>query len=704
MKSNGFSMKIRAKLLIAFLSIALLTVVVGGIGIYFNGHLADKSEMIAVKLAPLGDAAMEIKLSATTAHLVFEEIMGGDTTEDIQQVWDALDEALWYSDAILQGGENEEGTFFATEDPRVREKIESVRKDIEKFIKSAHERYTLFAASGGIGSEADQIFDDSYEVIQASLDTIRKSSQNISVVNLSGEAQYLTANGHLFLEELLGGDDENKIEDILNNFRKSKVNVERIGTLIGSNAVNPIIKNYEAFITSARKRYESMGTSVSAGSAADTAFDETYETFIGEADVAETLIHETMEEGMRAFHDVRNQSRTWMISVSAISFIIAILIAFRISNNIVTPITQTVTFANAMASGDLTQHLDLKTQDEFGELGEALNHTTETLSTMITKIRDMASTVASASEELSVVSTQLTKGTEEMAEQSKTVSAASEEMSNSINMISTATEEVSVSTNSVAAETKLMADSINAIAAATEETSASINDIAKNAQTGARISEKAMSLSTEASDTMNIMSEAAKEIGKVTEVIKRIAQQTNLLALNATIEAAAAGAAGKGFTVVSNEIKVLANQSSEAAEDIARRIADVQTTTENAVSIIAQVSETIAEINGSASEIASAVNQQNDTANEISSSLTKTTTSVETTSASIEELALGANEMSQTTSAMVESVKDVTSNIHGITKALTDNTAGVQQVNVSAQGLSTLASELETLLQQFQVS
>lgn len=704
MNLSGISIKIRAKLLIAFLSVALLTTVVGGIGIYFNAYLGEKSETVAVKLAPLGDAAMEIKLSATTAHLVFEEIMGGDTTEDIQQVWDLLEESLWYSDAILQGGENEEGTFFATNDPRVRRRIESVRKDIEKFIKSAHERYNLFAASGGIGSEADQIFDESYEVIQASLDTIRRNSQNVSVVRLSGEAQYLTANGHLFLEELLGGDEENKIENILDNFRESRSNVEKIGTLIGSNAVNPIIENYEAFIASARERYQSMGTSMSAGSAADTAFDATYEAFVGEADVAETLVHEMMRAGMVEFESARSQSMIWMISVSTISFIIAVLIAFRISNNIVTPITKTVTFANAMASGDLTQHLDLKSQDEFGELGEALNHTTANLSTMITKIRDMSSTVASASEELSVVSTELTKGTEEMVEQSKTVSAASEEMSNSINMISTATEEVSVSTNSVASETKHMADSINAIAAATEETSASINDIAQNAQNGARISEKAMGLSTEASDTMGIMSEAAKEIGKVTEVIKRIAQQTNLLALNATIEAAAAGAAGKGFTVVSNEIKVLANQSSEAAEDIARRIADVQTTTENAVSIIAQVSETIAEINGSASEIASAVNQQNETATEISSSLTKTTTSVETTSSSIEELALGANEMSKTTSAMVENVKEVTSNIHGITRALTDNTAGVQQVNVSAQGLSTLASELETLLQQFQVN
>lgn len=703
MKRRGFQMNVRTKLMSAFLFTALITVGVGAISIYFTDYIGDQGRMVAAKLSPLKDAAMGIKLTATKAHLVFEEILAGDSSEDIQDVWDLLDETLWYSNVILKGGENDVEKFYASDDPQVREKIKTVRKSVEAFINSAHKRYESLVSAVTAGSARDQSFDTSYEIIQENLGRIGQNTRNVSVVFLAGQAQYLTANGHLFLEELLAGDDGNMIEDIVGNFNQARKNVEKIGEIIGVENVTSLIGSYNNFIAVTNERYKSAQEKTAVESAALQSFDTEFETFVKEADEAKGLINERISKGLSDFEGARKQSMIWMIVVSLAALVVSVIIAIQISRSIVTPIKKSVTFANALAKGNMTLRLNFDSTDEFGELGRALDSTAENLSAMIKQIRDNALSVTSASEELFVVSTQLTQGADQISQQSKSVAAASEEMSNSINMVSAAAEEISVNTSSVSNDTKQMSDSINAIAATVEETSTSIGDISKNADEGARISAKAMEMAEEASNTMNAMGEAAKDIGKVTHVIKQIAQQTNLLALNATIEAAAAGQAGKGFTVVSNEIKVLANQSAQAAEDIASRISEVQATTQNAVNMIAEVSATISNINDSTTSIATAVEQQNETANEIALNITKTTTNVSSASSSIEELAMGAKDMSVNTAEMVKAVSEVTRNIHEIDRSLGDTTVGAQQVNISAEGLSKLAGDLNTLVSVFKV-
>lgn len=703
MKRRGFQMKVRTKLMSAFLFTALITVGIGAISIYFTDYIGNQGRMVAAELSPLKNAAMGIEVTATKAHLLFEEILAGDSSEDIQDVWDLLDETLWYSNVILKGGENDVEKFYASDDPQVREKIETVLKNVENFINSAHRRYESLVSGVSAGSARDQSFDASYEIIQESLLRIGQNTRNVSVVFLAGQAQYLTANGHLFLEELLGGDDENTIENIVGNFNQARKNVEKIGEIIGMGNVTSIIGNYNNFIAVTNERYKSLQEKVEVEGAALKIFDAEFGIFVNAADEAKGLINERISKGLSDFEGARKQSMIWMIVVSLAALVVSVIIAIQISRGIVTPIKKSVTFANALAKGDMTLRLNFDSTDEFGELGRALDSTADNLSTMIKQIRDNASSVAAASEELFVVSTQLTQGAEQISQQSKSVAAASEEMSNTINMVSAAAEEISVNTSSVSNDTEQVSDSINAIAAAVEETSASIGDISKNADEGARISAKAMEMAEEASKTMNVMGEAAKDIGKVTDVIKQIAQQTNLLALNATIEAAAAGNAGKGFTVVSNEIKVLANQSAQAAEDIASRISEIQATTQNAVNMIAEVSATISNINDSTTSIATAVEEQNQTANEIALNIANTTTNVNNTSSSIGELAMGARDMSVNTTEMVKTISEVTKNIHEIDRSLSDTTAGVQQVNISAEGLSKLAGDLNTLVGVFKV-
>ncbi|SON56034.1 Methyl-accepting chemotaxis protein 4 [Hartmannibacter diazotrophicus] len=143
----------------------------GYVGYASVRSVADLGIQVGEDLAPLGDAAMEIKLAATRSHLLFEEIMAGDTSEDIAEVWSLLDESLFYANAILNGGSNSEGSFVPTRSPVVREKIEETKAKLGEFIKVAHARYDgRDAAAGGAGTPADQQFDEAFDTLLQTAD------------------------------------------------------------------------------------------------------------------------------------------------------------------------------------------------------------------------------------------------------------------------------------------------------------------------------------------------------------------------------------------------------------------------------------------------------------------------------------------------------------------------------------------------------
>ena len=111
--------KIRTRLLASFMLIAIVAGISGVVSVVMVNRLGNISEEVGAGLAPLADAAMEIKLTATEAHLLIEEILSGDEGEDINRVWELLGQTLWYANAILDGGENSEGTFRPSTDPAV---------------------------------------------------------------------------------------------------------------------------------------------------------------------------------------------------------------------------------------------------------------------------------------------------------------------------------------------------------------------------------------------------------------------------------------------------------------------------------------------------------------------------------------------------------------------------------------------------------
>ena len=157
--------KLKAKLLLAFGAISIITVVISIVSIYYVSLMGKGSHHVGRELAPLADAAMEIKLSATTAHLHFEELMGGDDTENVKDVLSIIDESIWYADAVINGGENDEGIFVASQNKEVIKLMVETKKELLNFKEAAQERYQLYIEdpeAAAVGSEADVRFDASF--------------------------------------------------------------------------------------------------------------------------------------------------------------------------------------------------------------------------------------------------------------------------------------------------------------------------------------------------------------------------------------------------------------------------------------------------------------------------------------------------------------------------------------------------------------
>ena len=329
----------------------------------------------------------------------------------------------------------------------------------------------------------------------------------------------------------------------------------------------------------------------------------------------------------------------------------------------------------AQGEGDLTRRLPVVGNDELSEMAGGFNTFAEKVQLVV---RDMAGTMGAltkTSRELSETSTQLASGAEETTVQSGTVAAAAEEMS--INM------------GNMASSTEQMSANVKTVAAAVEEMTASISEVARNAEQAASVADNAATLASVSNDRVGQLGAAADEIGKVIELIQDIAEQTNLLALNATIEAARAGEAGKGFAVVATEVKELAKQTSEAAEDIRGRISGIQAATDDAVKSIGEISQSIKSVNDVSRTIASAVEEQSITTKEIAQNIAETASASSLVSTGVAQSAAASQE--------------ITRSIAGVDTAARQTAEGAAHTQTAGSALTTLAERLHSLVGQFKV-
>ncbi|MDB5515357.1 MAG: Methyl-accepting chemotaxis protein [Tardiphaga sp.] len=241
----------------------------------------------------------------------------------------------------------------------------------------------------------------------------------------------------------------------------------------------------------------------------------------------------------------------------------------------------------------------------------------------------------------------------------ETVSSASTELEASAGTLTATAERSQELTTMVAAASEEASTNVQSVASATEEMASSVNEISRQVQTSASIASEAVGQARKTNDRVAELAQAASRIGDVVELINTIAGQTNLLALNATIEAARAGEAGRGFAVVASEVKALAEQTAKATGEISQQITGIQAATQDSVTAIKEIGDTIGRMSEIASTIAAAVEEQGAATQEISRNVQQAAQGTQQVSANITDVQRGATEAGSASSQVFSAAQSL---------------------------------------------
>ncbi|GBE44240.1 methyl-accepting chemotaxis protein PctB [bacterium BMS3Bbin10] len=223
-------------------------------------------------------------------------------------------------------------------------------------------------------------------------------------------------------------------------------------------------------------------------------------------------------------------------------------------------------------------------------------------------------------------------------------------------LLSTVTTDTNCTAGTVASASEEATSNLGSVASASEQIFASIGEIGQMIQKASGIASDAAKTARTADEKVTVLTDAAADVGQVVEMISAVAEQTNLLALNATIEAARAGAAGKGFAVVASEVKELAQQTSNATQDITTKIQRIQEATSEAQTSISDITLCIQESSQVTELIAAAMQEQHASVEQISGSIREVNAGTQEVSENIVEITSAFGQVDESATGMLESL------------------------------------------------
>jgi methyl-accepting chemotaxis protein len=395
--------------------------------------------------------------------------------------------------------------------------------------------------------------------------------------------------------------------------------------------------------------------------------DSKIDTQVNKIETIMDKVVDSLQKEMKASDEVFDANIRRMITLSLIIGLIGILLQAGLATWLMRTIMKPVDALRLMlmdiseGEGDLTKRLDDTTRDELADVSRYFNLFIEKLRVMISQVSQTAVQVASASNQLHTTAEQIATGAEEVASQTGTVATASEEMSATSGDIAQNCLMAAENSNRASETARGGADIVNQTIHGMERIAGKVRDAAKTVESlGAR----------------------SDQIGQIVGTIEDIADQTNLLALNAAIEAARAGEQGRGFAVVADEVRALAERTTRATREIGEMIKAIQNETKGAV---AAMEDGVAEVEkGTESSVKSG------------EALEQILAQINDVTMQVNQIATAAEEQTATTS-------EITTNVHQITDVVHQTARGATETASASSELSREAEHLQQLVSQFKL-
>lgn len=493
---------------------------------------------------------------------------------------------------------------------------------------------------------------------------------------------------------LLAGDQK-----FINQYQSSKQKMEQIFSNLDKKLTTPEGKQKIADLKIAMAKYhevtdktikirtekgiaESLDYMKTAGSVSNEA-EKQMNDFV-------VFLTERMDLRVKENNEKEDAIEAVLIVLDIIIITLAIGIALWISRKISKPLNTVVAAANKIASGDLSQkELTYQGKDEIGDLIQAFNN-------METNLRGLISQTSEATGQVSSSSLNLTDGAEQSAQ-------AATQVAQAITQVATGAEMQVKAVAEAVAVVENMSANITQVAANANNVSQASMKAAETAKTGEQAIEKAIMQMDNAqktvADSAEVIAELgvqSEQIGQIVETISGIAGQTNLLALNAAIEAARAGEQGRGFAVVADEVRKLAEQSQDAAKRISEMISRIQGDTDKAVQVMNRGK---AEVETGAGLVQNAGVSFKD----IRNSVETVSAQVEGISDSMQYVAGGSKQIIDAVQQIEIISKDTAAQAQSVSAATEEQAASMEEISASSHALRQMAEQLQETVSRFRV-
>ncbi|AHF05703.1 methyl-accepting chemotaxis protein [Desulfitobacterium metallireducens] len=415
-----------------------------------------------------------------------------------------------------------------------------------------------------------------------------------------------------------------------------------------------------------------------------------YNWVIGTGDWVDNIEKSVSEKQATYQADMRKQVGI-NVGIILVALVAVIAFALYFSRKISRPIIEVAEESKAVANGDFTREkLNVSSKDELGDLADSFNKMSDSLRELVQRVSQASSQVAATSQEL-------TAGAEQSAQASSEVAVSVTEMAQGAEKQKTTVDEVAAVAEQLAAGAEQIQANTGNVVSFAERTAQSADEGRTAITTTIEQMKQIQSVVNRSAEITLQLGERSQDIGKIVDTISAIADQTNLLALNAAIEAARAGEQGRGFAVVADEVRKLAEQSQEAAKEIAHLIASMQQDTEKAVSAMnngTSVVETGSKV----------VAQAGEAFEEIAQQIEKVVAQVKGISEEMEQMTQGNERIASSVRDLDQISRVIADQTQNVSASSEEQAASMEEIASSSQLLAKMAEELDQSLAKYKIN